>query len=471
MIDYDIERGSTVEPLVYNRYIDTSDVCPALCRHRGSAFRGGLVGRCLEGILELYDRNGRHVVGRELALTAVLSYKANAFNPREQTLDREVYITPIDSCRYKLRYMVEIAGSWTLSVILPSGEHVAGSPFNIEIEPAEASPYTTMLICMPQNGYESDQKEFIIEAMDGFGNKLRKGGTPFVVTCIGTGKLLSLFDCNNGQHRVVCQTEPNSMFSQLRVTLMGKDIVNSPFVLSLPTPAPSSTSDSDPFAVTLNRCKQVYAKQRVLHKAYEDLSASLVKEQREASKSYHSTRLQIVHTLPVKFNIADPDTTLAAKRQDMIARHNQLSADIEELSAKIRATEAVGKEILDDLVNRFETSSRLHKDAVAAYKVVRQEIENRVQATKASNRLDTDLRRGDPDAIRKYKEQQSLNETFPAYYKGSDKPGNATKRVQLITRQYMSNEAPSGVTSTTPDRPNTPAFWMMEGRFKPPRPS
>ncbi|EDO05313.1 hypothetical protein BBOV_I002310 [Babesia bovis T2Bo] len=470
-MELDLESGLLTGPFFDRNIHKNIDVCPSLCRHRGSAFRGGLAGRCLEGIIELFDTNGHHITGNAPNIIARLSYTGNIFNPKEQPVERDVHITAVDSSHYKLRYMVDIAGSWMLSITLPSGPHIAGSPFKIAIEPAEASPYTSILTCIPQNGYQTDQKEFIIEAMDGFGNLLRRGGTPFVVTCLGTGKLLSTYDCNNGQHRVMCQTEPNSQFSQLRVTLMGKDIVNSPFVLSLSTPTSSSPSSLDPFTIALERCKSVFTKQIGLHHAYADISASLVKEQREAAKSYHSTRLQIVHTLPVKFNIADPDTTLAAKRQEMIAKHQSLSEEIEELSAKVRAAEAVGKEILDELVERYDTSTRLHKDAVKAYKFVRREIDDRMYATNARHRFAASLRNGSPDAIRKHEEQKALDEAVSAYYQGSDKPENASQRIQLVTRQYMSNEVTSCITSTTPDKPNTPAFWMMEGRFKPPRPS
>ncbi|GIX64094.1 filamin ABP280 repeat-containing protein, putative [Babesia caballi] len=520
---------------------DSPDVCAAQCRHRGLAFRGGIAGRCLEGIVELYNNSGCHVGGIPAPISARLSHRENVFDPEATEIRREVHITALNKHTYRLRYMVEIAGVWTLSVLLSSGEHIAGelaheepaylsgSPFDVTIEPAEASPYTTSLVCesayqfaritsnsrgakrlriAAEGSTESHARqmfqEFIIEATDNYGNKLRRGGTPFVATCLGVGRLISIFDCKNGQvshgrpHvggdnasasrdlrlRAHDPLQPTKGDTVLLVTLMGKDLVNSPFNLSLPTPAAAPVSDTvgtptaedhprhqDPFAIALSRCKAAFNKQTALYDTYNCLSASLVKEQREATKSYHSTRLQIVHTLPVKFTVDDPDPTLGDKRRDLIARHNRLTSEIEELAAEVRATESARSEVLDELVTRFETSSNLHKDAVAAYKVVRREIDERVSSTKERRRLADALRRGDSGAVQKFEEARSLEETLAAYYNGSDKPENVRQRIQLVSRQYMPNEVHSGLISTTPDRPNTPAFWMMEGRFKPSRAS
>ncbi|CDR95505.1 hypothetical protein, conserved [Babesia bigemina] len=424
-----------------------------------------------QGIVELYDEKGCKSRRGVASLRAFLSFRGDEFASDEAVIRREAYVEALDCNSYKvelcLRYMVEIAGVWTLSVLLPSGEHIAGSPFDINVEPSEASSYTSTLTCVPQKGYSSQQKEFIITAKDNFGNKLRTGGTPFVATCIGAAKLISLFDCKNGQHRVICDAEDTASFSQLRVTLMGKDISNSPFVLSAKPQSTASAAEPDRFLLELGKLKTQSAKSNALYKSYGRISASLVKEQREATKSYHSTRLQIVHTLPVKFTIEDPDPTLGDKRKELIARHNQLTAEIEELSAKVRAAETVRKEVLDSLVERYDRSTKLHKEAVDAYKVVRREIGELTSSTKENRRLADALRSGDMEAVRKVQEMRTMEDTVAAYYRGTEKAENTRQRVQLVSRQYMSNEISSHMISTTPDRPNTPAFWMMEGRFKP----
>ncbi|GBE61318.1 Filamin ABP280 repeat-containing protein, putative [Babesia ovata] len=475
----DVEQGRFSLPFASTRRFKRQDVCASQCRYRGSAFRGGLAGRCLEvfstcechirgpqGIVELYDEDGRKSSKGAASLGAFLSFRGNEFDSDKTVIRREAYVEAIDSNSYKLRYMVEIAGLWTLSVHLPSGEHIAVSlRLNRCRRAAERLFIATegkRQLCI-----RKAVQEFIITARDNFGNKLSTGGTPFVASCIGAGKLISVFDCKNGQHRVICDAEPTSSFSQLRVTLMGKDISNSPFVLSSQPQTTASASEPDRFLVELGKLKTQSAKSNALCKAYERLSASLVKEQREATKSYHSTRLQIVHTLPVKFTIEDPDPTLGAKRQDLIARHNRLTAEIEELSAKVRAAETVRREVLENLVERYDTSTKLHKEAVDAYKVVCREIGELTSSTKEHRRLADALRSGDPEAVRKVQDMHTMEDTVAAYYRGTEKAENTRQRIQLVSRQYMSSEIASNMISTTPDRPNTPAFWMMEGRFKP----
>lgn len=200
---------------------------------------------------------------------------------------------------------------------------------------------------------------------------------------------------------------------------------------------------------------------------YSDLCASLVKEQREAAKSYHSTRFQIVHTLPVIFTIDEPDQSLEEQRKQLIDRHTRLNEEIEELFAKVRHADDACKEVIDDLVRRVDISTKLHKEAVDAYNIVRSDIEKRTASIGDRQRLISAVKGGDKDAIKRLEESQTLQRAITSYYRGSEKPKDAGKHTQLVSRQYMTNEISSAMISVRPDRPNTLAFWMVEGRFKP----
>ncbi|KAK1940216.1 hypothetical protein X943_000161 [Babesia divergens] len=466
-MDCDIERGIDDKQHTLRHLSSSFGVCASKCRHRGAAFRGGLAGRCLEGVVELFDANGCLLQHGSVTINAVLSRHSDVFGGDATVLHRDVNIVALSGSRFKLSYMVDIAGSWVLSVVLSTGEHLAGSPFDIEIDAAEASPYTTTLGYVKQHSYKSQQKEFIIQVKDGFGNKLRRGGTRLLATCLGAGQVLSLYDCNNGMYRVICDTEPTSSFSQLRVTLMGKDIVNSPFALSSPVKTRASVANPDPFERAFDKYKQRLDKNAEIGSMYSDLCASLVKEQREAVKSYHSTRLQIVHTLPVIFTIDEPDQSLEEQRKQLIDRHARLNEEIEELSAKVRHADDACKEVIDDLVRRVDISTKLHKEAVDAYNIVRSDIEKRTASIGDRQRLISAVKDGDKDAIKRLEESQTLQRAIASYYRGSEKPKDAGKRTQLVSRQYMTNEISSAMISVKPDRPNTLAFWMVEGRFKP----
>lgn len=471
MMECDIEHGYNYQLYTLRKDETISNICASKCRHRGAAFKGGVAGRCLKGILELYDKDGHPLVYTAPTIKAVLSHHANIYSDNEPVISRDVYTTPLGGNKYSILYMVEVAVPWRLSVLLPNGQHVKGSPFDIHIEPAEASPYTSIVTAVPHDGYESQHKEFLVQLKDGYGNKLTRGGVDLVTTFLGDGSVTSVQDCRDGTYRVMVYAEPESHFGQLRVTLVGKDIINSPFTLSVPPKVEEYSQECDAFERALNTYKQGIEKQRSIGRCYADLCASLVKQQHEAVKSYRSTRLQIVHTLPVKFIIDDNEGILQEKRNQLIERHNRLNEQIEELSAMVRQAEDARKEVIEELANRFEKSSKIHKDAVAAYNMVCKDIEKYASSIKEQQKMMKGLAEGDKDALKKLEEVKTMQKTLSDYYKGSGKTKQDTGRIQMRSRQYMGDDTASAMISVKPDRPNTLAFWMMEGRFKPPRES
>lgn len=95
-----------------------------------------------QGVVELFDANGCLLQHGSATINAVLSRHSDVFGGDATVLHRDVNIVALSGSRFKvcsypsahycfqLSYMVDIAGSWVLSVVLSTGEHLAGKAVN-----------------------------------------------------------------------------------------------------------------------------------------------------------------------------------------------------------------------------------------------------------------------------------------------------------------------------------------------------
>jgi hypothetical protein len=132
---------------------------------------------------------------------------------------------------YKARYTPTVAGEYKISVTL-DGEQLPGSPFLVNIREGGADPGMStvtgegLLDCAV-----GEDRHFLVEAIDKFGNRISHGGDPFTTTLNGpVPEKVHLIDMDDGTYAgtYMCRWAGHFDFT---VMLNGSHVANSPFPL------------------------------------------------------------------------------------------------------------------------------------------------------------------------------------------------------------------------------------------------
>jgi len=162
----------------------------------------------------------------------VLDYGGHAFmvsmyGPEEIVVN----LTDHQDGTYKATYIPTVAGEYKISVTL-DGEHLPGSPFLVTVREGGADPGMStvtgegLLDC--QVGQD---RHFLIEAVDKFGNRVSHGDDPFLTTLDGpVPEKVHLIDMDDGTYAgtFMCRWAGHFEFTAM---LNGSHVANSPYPL------------------------------------------------------------------------------------------------------------------------------------------------------------------------------------------------------------------------------------------------
>ena len=145
---------------------------------------------------------------------------------------------------YKARYTATVAGEYKISVTL-DGQHLPGSPFLVTVREGGADPGMStvtgegLLDC--QVGQD---RHFLIEAVDKFGNRVSHGGDSFVAKLEGPiAEKVHLIDMDDGTYAGLFMCRWAGHF-ECTVTLNGSHVANSPYPLYV-RPGPSMAQNCE----------------------------------------------------------------------------------------------------------------------------------------------------------------------------------------------------------------------------------
>jgi len=195
------------------------------CQAYGPALFGSEAGQQSHLIVQVYDSTGQQVTRGGMPLTATL-----------ESADCLYYLRLLDNSdgSYFAQYMVGRAGKYQLSICLNDEHHICGSPFEVEVLPSRTlARYCTASGSVLQSVKLNSTETFMIQAMDGYGNKKVKGGDPFEVAVMGSAQLKDLVDHGDGTYTCTVQASGGSVAHSsslmITITLLGKPIAGSPF--------------------------------------------------------------------------------------------------------------------------------------------------------------------------------------------------------------------------------------------------
>ncbi|EKX72197.1 hypothetical protein BEWA_046610 [Theileria equi strain WA] len=465
---YDVEAACVVN----GRFEEAFSFSPQDCKFRGNAFRGGKAGQLLEGIIELYDAQGFRINESCGSLLASLTLRKNVFEEQEDLISEKVYLRERQDGTIEVVYIAKITGTWTLSITSQDFEHIRGSPFEITITEGDASPYCCTLQAVEQNGYISNFQEFVLETKDGFGNPHTRGKTGYVIKCIGGSKLVSVQDLNNGKYRILCLTDPNSHFSQLRVTLIGKDVVNSPYSLvkggnaRLADASGRCTGAHQEVFRTLKMCKEAHEKNLRIRQECNVMENEFERMKHEAFTSYNASRLQVVHSIPAIISINDVSVEeQKEKRNGLIARHQKVLEDVQELKKEMEEVDKMREELFGFLGEKYTNAEDTLSKAMEEYKRALGGVIKEVSETRSLQKFRRDLQSGSANAYKKLEAQRDISEALHILQNHVEREkSQPTNHVNLsaIPVKLLGQKRP-----TIPDKPKTLAFCLLEGRYRP----
>lgn len=195
------------------------------CQAYGPALFGSEAGQQSHLIVQVYDSAGQQVTRGGMPLTANL-----------ESADCLYYLRLLDNSdgSYFAQYMMGRAGKYQLSICLNDEHHICGSPFEVEVLPSRTlARYCTAVGPVLQSVKLNSTETFMIQAMDGYGNKKVKGGDPFEVAVMGSAQLKDLVDHGDGTYTCTIQASGGSVAHSsslmITITLLGKPIAGSPF--------------------------------------------------------------------------------------------------------------------------------------------------------------------------------------------------------------------------------------------------
>ena len=132
---------------------------------------------------------------------------------------------------YKARYTPTVAGEYKISVVL-DGEHLPGSPFLVTVREGGADPGMStvtgegLLDCAV-----GEDRHFLVESIDKFGNRISHGGDDFTAVLHGpVPEKVHLIDMDDGTYAgtFMCRWAGNF---ELSLMLNGSHVANSPYAL------------------------------------------------------------------------------------------------------------------------------------------------------------------------------------------------------------------------------------------------
>ncbi|UKK01535.2 hypothetical protein MACK_002352 [Theileria orientalis] len=464
MLNYDVESGK------YLNFNLCHDLCPKYVRHRGKAFKGGKAGSYIQGVIDLYDKEDHRITNYSGHLLASLSYKNNlnrSIQGQVETLNEIVYLSVNSDGSYTVSYLVKKAGIWELSVVTDKFEHIQGSPFDVEITFGDVSPDRSFLTYLDQVGYVSNYRDFIVQSRDSYDNDVTEGGVEFVASVLGGGKIINLKDLNNGKYRILCYVNEYSPLSSLRVTLFGKDIINSPFDLTrFYTSRELQDSNNLAGYDALNPWMSVFMRNSQLTNNLITLKDSLAKKQYDAETSYNAARLKVVHSIPALFTISEPDHEgQALKRKGLIEDYRELNKQLNEIEDNIQAMINSRDSLNDYIIDKMKHITQLYRTALQRFNRNTAQVLHLTRLAKHEQELRRRIYEADESSLAKLDKARKIEMAIQAL-KDAQK---VTEDEIVESEPEEIEERPGKLNETVPDRPNSLAFWLMEGRFRPPQ--
>ncbi|KAL8270979.1 hypothetical protein Esti_005100 [Eimeria stiedai] len=154
-----------------------------------------------------------------------------------QVLDNEDgTCTVFFSCSVAVRHQV--------TILLDDKYPVAASPYIVSVVPGSVDALKTVAHGESLQRFQRDGElnDFVIQARDGHGNNIKRGGDKFCVEGLGAIKVVETLDFNDGLYRVkfFVRAGCEEQYCQLNVLYDGQHIEGSPFYPK-PVPLPTST--------------------------------------------------------------------------------------------------------------------------------------------------------------------------------------------------------------------------------------
>ncbi|UKJ89184.2 hypothetical protein MACJ_002432 [Theileria orientalis] len=422
MLNYDVESGK------YLNFNLCHDLCPKYVRHRGKAFKGGKAGSYIQGVIDLYDKEDHRITNYSGHLLASLSYKNNSnrsIQGQVEILNENVYLSVNSDGSYTVSYLVKKAGIWELSVVTDKFEHIQGSPFDVEITFGDVSPDRSFLTYLDQVGYVSNYRDFIVQSRDSYDNDVTEGGVEFVASVLGGGKIINLKDLNDGK---------------------------------------DSNNLDGYFA--LNPWMSVFMRNSQLTSNLITLKDSLAKKQHDAATSYNATRLKVVHSIPALLTISEPDHAgHALKRKGLIGDYQELNKQLNEIEDNIQAMIQSRHSLNDYIIDKMKHITQLYRTALQRFNRNTAQVLQLTRLAKHEQELRRRIYEADESSLAKLDKARKIEMAI-----------QALKNAQKVTEEEIVEfepepeeieERPGKLNETVPDRPNSLAFWLMEGRFRP----
>ena len=156
-------------------------------------------------------------------------FVCNVFGPEEIPFKIEDTGTGV----YKAKYTPTIAGQHRIS-ILYQGDHLAGSPFLVTVKESASDP---SMSTVTGEGLEDclvgEDRHFLVEAVDRFGNRVVHGGDAFKAEMKGpVPEKVHLIDMDDGTYAGTFMCRWSGDFA-LIVTLDGTPVGLSPYMISV----------------------------------------------------------------------------------------------------------------------------------------------------------------------------------------------------------------------------------------------
>eukprot|EP00375_Theileria_parva_P000444 XP_763113.1 hypothetical protein [Theileria parva strain Muguga] len=213
----------------------------------------------------------------------------------------------------------------------------------------------------------------------------------------------------------------------------------------------------------LRDCKLVLQENKRINTQLHAQLASYQRMRDEVEISYTAARLGVVHSIPAAFTITEPDPLEREKRAKLVQQYNEMNAEISEIQEKLTNLQEEKRELFDYLHNKYKNSKDYYKEIVDEYNFI---IGNVVKLNKL---LKTDqwMRRHmtDADVMKKFNEMAKVNQSLKLLQE-SNNTINASETTVDAGSVNSKNVLEEGTHSTVPDKPNTLAFWLVEGKFR-----
>ncbi|KAK2197528.1 bifunctional Immunoglobulin E-set/Immunoglobulin-like fold/Filamin-ABP280 repeat-like [Babesia duncani] len=460
---FDIEAGRNLNHFGHKRHENEPIVSPIHSRCRGAAFQGGRAGTCIEvgswprhlsqGKVILYDTRGFRFEDNNVEISATLS--SEAADDDASISSTPVFIKPIEGA-FQITYVATIAGAYKLNLKF-NDEHVSGrplvialilgSPFFIRVHPGEPCAQTSHLSEIGSRDIISRYREFLLEPHDVFGNVI-SNHIDLDAHCTGEARVDAVNCTPSGMRIVSFQNKPGN--SKLHVKIHGQDVCGSPLVLEQVEPLEPVRLPVDPFLLHLNACARAMERVSLLKQEHQRKLEEYQQKQSASLLAYNATRMQLVHTIPAAFVMQEPDVENAQRRIKLQQRHQEIQEQVRKLQLRCQENDNVAKSIANGLVDKLQEAQSVLDYAKESLDLNTRRLDNLLFKTRTHGAT-------------------AIDYTTVALARQSQARARTLEAAPAPKHPCLSEASPPTKVSTRPDRPNTLAFWLLEGRFRAPK--